>query len=140
MSEEIVSSGHDATVLKEMIVAVAVEEIDRGETMTQATVVQTMIVAAARQNEDVVAVSDDMMTMTTDEAVGVRNDEQALLVQLLQGNGMEVNCEEQKDVEESMREMECKKGVCRAKQRRWRIVWYKPKKGKWWRLGEKVVL
>ena len=41
MSEEIVSSGHDATVLKEMIVAVAVEEIDRGETMTQATVVET---------------------------------------------------------------------------------------------------
>ena len=100
LSEEIVSTGHDASVLKEMIVAVAVEEIDRGETTTQATVVETMIVAAARQNEDVVAVSDDMMTMTTDEAVGVRNDEQALLEQLLQGNGMEENCEEHKDVEE----------------------------------------
>ena len=61
MSEEIVSPGHDATVFKEMIVAVAVEEIDREETMTQATVVETMIVAAARQNEDVVAVSDGMI-------------------------------------------------------------------------------
>ena len=100
MSEEIVSPGHDATVLKEMIVAVAVEEIDREETTTQATVVETIIVAAARQNEDVVAVSDDMMTMTTDEAAGVRNDEQTLLEQLLQGNGMGENCEDQKDVEE----------------------------------------
>ena len=97
MSEEIVSSGHDATVLKEMIVEVAVEEIDCDETMTQATVVETMIVA--RQNEDVVAASDDMMMMTTDEAAGVRNDEQALLEQLLQSNGMEENCEEQEDVE-----------------------------------------
>ena len=34
-------------MLKEMIVAVAVEEIDREEAMTQATVVETMIVAAA---------------------------------------------------------------------------------------------
>ena len=100
MSEEIVSPSHDATVLKEMIVAVAVEEIDREETMTQATVVETMIAAAVRQNEDVVAVSDDMMTMTTDEAAGVRNDEQLLLEQLLQGNGMGENCEEQKDVKE----------------------------------------
>ena len=99
MSEEIVSPGHDATVLKAMIMAVAVEEIDREETMTQATVVETMIVAAVRQNEEVVAVSDDMMTMTTDEAAGVRNDE-TLLEQLLQSNGMEENCEEQKDVEE----------------------------------------
>ena len=118
--------------------AVAAEEIDRGETMTQATVVETMIVAAARQNEDVVAVSDDMMTMTTDEAAGVRNDEQALLEQLLQGSGMEENCEEQKDVEEKYERDGMQKGVCRAKQRRWRIVWYKPKKGKWWRLGEKA--
>ena len=100
MSEEIVSPGHDATVFKEKIVTVSAEEIDREETMTQATVVETMIVAAARQNEDVVAVSDDMMTMTTDEAGGVRNDEQTLLEQLLQGNGMGENCEEQKDVEE----------------------------------------
>ena len=137
MSEMMVVSGHDATALKEMIVAAAVEEIDRGETMTQATVVETMIVAAARQNENVVAASDDMMTMTTDEAAGVRNDErddivavveeemavavaaateledrrrcdneadeQALLEQLLQGNGMEENC---------MREMKCVKRVC----------------------------
>ena len=89
MSEVTVAPGHDATVLKEMIVAAAVEEIDRGEIMTQATVVETMIVAAARQNENAVAASDEMMmmtstletagkdgkmkvTMTTDEAAGVR--------------------------------------------------------------------
>ena len=46
MGEEIVSPSHDATMLKEMIVAAAVEEIDREETMTQATVVETMIVFA----------------------------------------------------------------------------------------------
>ena len=86
--EETVSPSHDATVLKEMIVAAAVEEIDREETMTQATVVETMIVAAVRQNEDAVAVFDGMMTKMTDEAAGVRNDEQTLLEQLLQGNGM----------------------------------------------------
>ena len=99
MGEEIVPS-HDAAVLKEMVVAVAVEAIDREETMTQATVVETMIVAAVRQNEDAVAVSDDTMTKTTNEAAGVRNDEQTLLEQLLQGNGMGENCEEQKDGEE----------------------------------------
>ena len=33
--------------------------------MTQVTVIQTMIMAAARQNKDVVADSGDMMTMTT---------------------------------------------------------------------------
>ena len=100
MSEEIVSSSYDARVSQEMIVVVAVEEIDLGEAITQATVVETMIVAAARQNENVVAAYDDMMTTTTDEAAGVRNDEQPLLEQLLQGNGMEENCEEQKGVEE----------------------------------------
>ena len=83
-----------------MIVAAAVEEIDREETMTQATVGEMMIVAAVRRNEDAVAVSDGMMTKTTDEAAGVRNDEQTLLEQLLQGKGMGENCEEQKHVEE----------------------------------------
>ena len=48
MNEVTVAPGHDATVLKEMIVAAAEKEIDRGETTTQATVVETMIVAAAR--------------------------------------------------------------------------------------------
>ena len=100
MGEEIVSPSHDATVLKEIIVAVAVEEIDREETMTQATVVEPIIVAEVRQNEDAVAVSDDMMTKTTNEAAGVRNHEQTLLEQLLQGNGMGENCDEQKHVEE----------------------------------------
>ena len=37
MGEEAGSPSHDATVLKEMIVAAAVEEIDCEETMTQAT-------------------------------------------------------------------------------------------------------
>ena len=121
-----------------MIVAAAVEEIDRGETMTQATVVETMIVAAARQNENVVAASDDIMTMTADEAAGVRNnergdivvvveeemvvaitaateregrrwceneaDEQALLEQLLQGDGMEENCENKRMRKSNMRD------------------------------------
>ena len=100
MNEEIVSPSHDATVLKEMIVAVAEEEIDREEAMTQATVVETMIVAAAIRNEEVMAVSDDMMAMTTDEAAGVGSDEKMLLEQLLQGNGKGENCEEQEDVEE----------------------------------------
>ena len=71
MGEETVSPSHDATVLRVMIVAAAVEEIDREETMTQATVVETMIVSAVRQNEDAVAVSDGMMT----KAAGVSNDE-----------------------------------------------------------------
>ena len=65
MSEVTVAPGHDASALKEMIVAAAVEEIDRGETTTQATVVETMIVAAARQNENAVAASDEMMMMTS---------------------------------------------------------------------------
>ena len=89
MSEVTVAPGHDATMLKEMIVAAEVEEIDRGETTTQATVVETMIVAAARQNENAVAASGEMtmmtstletagkdgkmkVTMTTDEAAVVR--------------------------------------------------------------------
>ena len=140
MSEEIVSSGHDATVLKEMIVAVAVEEIDRGETMTQATVVETMIVAAARQNEDVVAAFDDMMTMMTDEPAGVRNDELALLEQLLQGNGMEENCEEQKDVEEKYERDGMRKGSLQSKAKAVADCMVHTQEGKWWRLGEKVVL
>ena len=109
------SSGHDATVLKEMIMAVAVEEIDRGETMTQATVVETMIVAAARQNEDVVAASDDMMTMTTDEAAGVRNDEQALLSSCCKAMGWKKIVKNKRMWKRNMREMECEKGACRAK-------------------------
>ena len=101
MGEETVSPSHDAAVLKEMLVAAAVEEIYREEMMTQVTVVEKMTVAAVRQNEeDAVVVSDGMMTKTTDEAAGVSNDEQTLLEQLLQGNGMGVNCEEQKHVEE----------------------------------------
>ena len=55
MSEVTVAPGHDATAIKAMIVAAAVEEIDRGETTTQAMVVETMIVAATRQHENVVA-------------------------------------------------------------------------------------
>ena len=115
MGEEIVSPSHDATVLKEMMVAVAVEEIDHEETMTQATVVETMIVAAVRQNEDAVAVSDDMMTNATDEAAGVRNDEQTLLEQLLQGNGMGENCEQQKHVEEKYERDGMQKGIVQSK-------------------------
>ena len=71
MSEVTVAPGHDATVLKEMIVAAAVEEIDRGETIPQEKVVETMIVAAARHNENAVAASDEMMMVTsTLETVG----------------------------------------------------------------------
>ena len=77
------------------------EEIYREEMKTKVTVVEKMTVAAVRQNEeDAVVVSDGMMTKTTDEAAGVSNDEQTLLEQLLQGNGMGENCEEQKHVEE----------------------------------------
>ena len=56
-----------------------------------------------------------MMMMTTDEAAGVRNDEQALLEQLLQGNGMEENCEEQKDVEEKYERDGMRKGSLQSK-------------------------
>ena len=73
MGEVTGSSSHDVTALKEMIVAAAVEEIDREETMTQATVTEMMIVA----------VSDGVMMKTTDEVAGVKNDEQMLLEQLL---------------------------------------------------------
>ena len=134
------SPSHDATVLKEMIVAVAVEEIDREETMTQATVVETMIVAAVRQNEDAVAVSDDMMTKTTNEAAGVRNDEQTLLEQLLQGNGMGENCEEQKHVEEKYERDGMQKEMMQSKAKAVADCVVQTQEGKWWRPGKKAVL
>ena len=42
-----VSSGHDAKALKDMNAAVVAEETDCGETMTQAEVFETMIVAGS---------------------------------------------------------------------------------------------
>ena len=66
------------TVMKEMIVAAVEEEIDCGEIMTQ-----EMVVAAAAELED--------RWRRENEA-----DEQAVLKQLLQGNVMGENCEEQK--------------------------------------------
>ena len=129
MGEETGSSNHDVTALKEMIVAAAVEQIDHEETMTQATVTEMTIVA----------VSDGMMTKTTDEVAGVRNDEQMLLEQLLQGNEMGGNCEEQEHVEEKHERDEMQDEVMQGKGggRLWSA---NPKKGKWWRLGKKAVL
>ena len=105
MGEKTGSSSHDVTPLKEMIVAAAVEEIDREETMTQATVAEMMIVA----------VSDGVMTKTTDEVAGVRNDEHMLLEQLLQGNEMEGNGEERKHVEEKHERNEMQDEIMQSK-------------------------
>ena len=73
MSEVTVAPGHDAT--KEMNVAAAVEEIDRVETTTQAMVVETKIVATARQNENAVAASDEMMMMISTLETAVKGGE-----------------------------------------------------------------
>ena len=105
MGEETGSLSHDVTALKEMIVAAAVEEIDREETMTQATVTEMIIVA----------LSDGVMTKTTDEVAGVRNDEQMLLEQLLQGNEMGGNCEERKHLEEKHERNEMQDEIMQSK-------------------------
>ena len=57
------------------------------------------------------------MTKTTDEAAGVRNDEQMLLEQLLQGNGMGGKCEEQKHVEERYERDEMQDEIMQSKAR-----------------------
>ena len=67
------------TVVEEMIVAAVEEEIDRGEMTTQ----EMVVAVAAAELED----------RRRCENVA---DEQALLKQLLQGNGMEENCGGQK--------------------------------------------
>ena len=80
--------------------------MDRGETATQ----ETVEAVAAAELED--------GRRCENEA-----DEQALLEQLLQGNGMEENCGKQKTEKEQYERNETQEGrVCRAKQRRRQIV------------------